>query len=121
MLQFILFQGDNIFVGRVLGTVALGLYSVAFSIGNLTRTDIGIILQRSLFPALAQLQDDREAGRTAYLKVSRAVTMIVMPVSCGIALLASDFVHVTLGPMFKRGNQRITHAVVTQGYFNALI
>jgi len=120
MLQFVLFQGDNIFVGRVLGTAALGLYSVAFSIGNLTRTDIGIILQRALFPALARMQDDRDAGRAAYLKVSRATTMIVMPISCGIGLMASDFVHVTLGPTWL-GAINALRMLSVAGLFNALM
>ncbi|HEX3437502.1 MAG TPA: lipopolysaccharide biosynthesis protein [Pseudacidobacterium sp.] len=120
MLQFVLFQGDNIFVGRVLGAAALGLYSVAFSIGNLTRTDIGIILQRALFPALARLQNDRVAGRAAYLKVTKATTMLVMPISCGIGLMASDFVHVTLGPAWL-GAINALRMLSVAGLFNALM
>ena len=120
LLQFILFQGDNIFVGRVLGATALGLYTIAFTIGNLTRTDIGIVLQRALFPSMALLQDDDHASREAYLKVSCAVTMLVLPVSCGIALIASVFIQVALGKAWIPAAP-VLRILCIAGLFNALM
>jgi lipopolysaccharide exporter len=120
LLQFVLFQGDNIFVGRILGTTALGLYSIAFTVGNLTRTDISIVLQRALFPSMALLQDDDHASRDAYLKVSRAVTMLVLPVSCGIALIAFTFIQVALGRVWLPAAS-VLRILCIAGLFNALL
>jgi lipopolysaccharide exporter len=120
LLQFVLFQGDNIFVGRVLGATALGLYGIAFTVGNLTRTDISIVLQRALFPSMALLQDDDQASREAYLKISRAVTLLVLPVSCGIALIASTFIQVALGKAWLPAAP-VLRILCMAGLFNALL
>jgi O-antigen/teichoic acid export membrane protein len=94
---FLLLQGDNLFIGRMLGIGALGIYTIAFSIASVTRTDIGTVLQRLMFPSFASIQHDEVELRRGYLKLLRGTALFVVPISVGLAVLAPGMVTVLLG------------------------
>ena len=97
-LWFLLLQGDNIFVGKVFGITALGVYTVAYSIASITRTDIVAVLQRLMFPSFSSILSDQAQLRAGYLKLLRGTALCVVPVSVGLAALASEVSTVLLGP-----------------------
>ena len=98
VLWFVLLEGDNIFVGRVLGIAALGFYSIAWSLASLTRSNIGVVLQRFAFSSFASIPSDPAELRNGYLKLWRGTAICVVPVSVGLAALAPEIVSVLLGP-----------------------
>jgi O-antigen/teichoic acid export membrane protein len=94
---FVMLNGDNAVLGKLLGTTSLGLYQVAFKFANITTTEITRILSRVTLPAFAKLQDDRERLRPAFLKSLDLVIFVATPVSAGIIFLGPDFVRIFLG------------------------
>jgi lipopolysaccharide exporter len=97
-LWFLLLQGDHIFVGRMLGVTALGIYAVAFSLGSIIRMDLASVLQRVMFPMLTVPQIDPTELRRGYLRLLRGTALCVLPISVYLATLAPDIVAVLLGP-----------------------
>jgi O-antigen/teichoic acid export membrane protein len=93
-------QGDNLIVGRILGTAVLGFYRVAYSMANLAGTEVGNILGRIMLPVYANLQDDPINLKAAYLKHTRMQTSIILPLAVGMVMLAPDLVRVVLGEMW---------------------
>ena len=72
---------DNLLVGRVLGTTALGLYSRAYSLMMLPVTQVAWTLTRVMQPRLARVRHDVPAMHEAYV---RAVSVIMfMSAPCG--------------------------------------
>ncbi len=59
-------QGDNLVVGRWLGPAALGIYGRAYSLMVMPATVFGKIVNRVLFPVMAQVQDEPERLAGAY-------------------------------------------------------
>ncbi|GAG02148.1 unnamed protein product, partial [marine sediment metagenome] len=55
-LRFFLSQGDDGFVGKLLGSTALGFYQVAYRISNMPATQITHIISQVTFPAYSKLQ-----------------------------------------------------------------
>ena len=53
-------QGDNLVVGRWLGANALGIYGRAYNLMVMPATAFGKIVNRVLFPVMAQVQDERD-------------------------------------------------------------
>ncbi len=90
-------QGDNLFVGRILGTVALGFYAMAYKISFLAVTEVTFVISKVMFPAYSRLQDDRDTLRRAYLGMLTVLAYVSMPLSGMIFLFAEDFVRIVLG------------------------
>lgn len=58
IFAFIITQGDDLFVGWLLGVEALGLYQMAYKISNTPSTEISIVFDRLSFPTYCKLQDN---------------------------------------------------------------
>lgn len=97
ILRFFILEGDDIFVGKVLGPVTLGFYRYAYKFANMVATQIGDVLSHVTFPTLSRLQDNIPKLRNGYVKSIQLLSLIVFPVSGGLFILAEDFVLVVLG------------------------
>lgn len=88
---------DYFFVARALGTVALGVYSVAFELGSSPMRVVNPLVTRALFPVLAR-EDDEGAVARAFVDASRVLALVAFPVLAGMAATAPELVAVVLGP-----------------------
>jgi PST family polysaccharide transporter len=91
-------QGDNLVVGRWLGAVALGVYGRAYQLMAGPAVLFGNVLDRVLFPALAQLQRHPEHLAEAYRRGAALIALVMLPASAVLVLLAPELVEVVLGP-----------------------
>ena len=89
---------DNVVVGRVLGTAALGLYAVSFRIASSPANVISQILGRAMFSAYSQLRGDLAACRHAYVLNLQRVTLLALPLSVTLTVAAEPIVLGILGP-----------------------
>jgi len=97
VLVFLITQGDDILVGKLVGVTALGFYQMAYLISNLPATEITNIISQVAFPMYSKLQDDLPKLREAYLKVMQVTAFITFPMAGLIFVLAPDFTMIFLG------------------------
>ena len=97
ILFFLITQGDDIFVGKLLGTTALGFYQMAYRISNMPATEITHVISQVTFPAYSKLQDNIPKLREAYLKVLQFTVFLSFPIAGLIFILAPDFTRIFLG------------------------
>jgi O-antigen/teichoic acid export membrane protein len=97
ILIFLITQGDDIFVGKLLGTTALGFYQLAYRISNMPATEITHVISQVTFPAYSKLQDNIPKLREAYLKVLQLTAFLSFPIAGLIFVLAPDFTKIFLG------------------------
>ena len=97
ILIFLITQGDDIFVGKMLGVTALGFYQMAYLISNLPATEITHVVSQVTFPVYSKLQNDVKRLREAYLDVLQLTAFISIPLAGGIFILAPDFTGIFLG------------------------
>jgi len=88
---------DNILIGRFVGAAALGAYSVAYNVMLVPFSRIAGPIQRVLWPAFAEMQDDAERICRNWIRVTRILAAIAAPALAGLVIVAPDFVHVVLG------------------------
>lgn len=88
---------DNVLVGKLLGTTALGLYAVAFNLSTFPRAYIGSQILRVMYPAYSKKQTDLANLRSAFLKTLQNVSLIAIPFSAGLFFLGEDFLKVAYG------------------------
>jgi len=97
ILGFLIVQGDDIFVGKMLGVTALGLYQMAYLISNLPATEITHVISQVTFPVYSKFQDDIQRLREAYLDVLKLTAFVSIPMAGGIFILAPEFTQIFLG------------------------
>lgn len=97
ILVFLLTQGDDAFVGRILGATMLGFYQMAYRISNIPATEITHVISQVTFPVYSKLQDNVSKLREAYLRVLQVTTFLSFPIAGLIFVFASDFTKIFLG------------------------
>lgn len=97
ILLFLLTQGDDILVGKLLGTTALGFYQMAYLISNLPATEITHVISQVAFPAYSKLQDNLPKLREAYLNVLQITVFLSFPIAGLIFALTPEFTKLFLG------------------------
>lgn len=97
ILIFLNIQGDDIFVGKLLGVTQLGLYQMAFLISNLPATEISYIVSLVALPAFSKIQNDPPKLRTAYLNLLQLTTFVAIPIAVLIYTLSPPFINLFLG------------------------
>jgi PST family polysaccharide transporter len=91
-------QGDTLVVGRWLGSAALGVYGRAYTLMVMPATAFGKIVNRVLFPLMAQVQDERKRLASGYERSLAIVALVSLPVSAFLWVVAPEFIRVVLGP-----------------------
>lgn len=97
ILVFLITQGDDIFVGKLLGVTILGFYQMAYRFSNTPATEITHVISQVTFPAYSKLQDNIPRLREAYLKVLQLNAFLSFLLAGLIFALAPDFTKIFLG------------------------
>jgi len=90
-------NADDILIGRVLGSQALGLYGFAYRMLSLPLRRIGGMVSTLAYPRLSKLVPDWKAVGHGLAEVMREVALFATPVCIGVALSAQELIHVTVG------------------------
>jgi O-antigen/teichoic acid export membrane protein len=101
MLGYLVNNVDNLLIGRVLGSVSLGLYSVAYNTMFLPVSRISQPLQQVLFSAFAKIQHEPKRLAEAWARGNQVISAVNVPAFLGMAVVAPDFVPVVLGQNWK--------------------
>lgn len=97
VFNYLALKGDSLVVGRSLGAEALGLYDRAY---NLMATPVAVYsqsLDRVLFPSMAKIQDETQRLRKAYSRSVALVSLIALPSSGLLCILAPEIIVLWLG------------------------
>jgi PST family polysaccharide transporter len=90
---------DYLFVGRVLGSAQLGLYTIGFRLPELIIINLAIVAGDVLFPAYAALDPGRL--REGFLVSLRYIGLIVFPMAAVLVVLARPVVLVLFGDQWE--------------------
>jgi O-antigen/teichoic acid export membrane protein len=90
-------ETDKIIVGRLLGVADAGLYFMTQRVGVLPTRELISPLQRILLPSFSELTHDRQRLRRVACESINILGSLSIPAGFGFALIAADFVPLTLG------------------------
>jgi O-antigen/teichoic acid export membrane protein len=96
VVDYLLTEGDDILVGRVLGATTLGIYQMAYRISNFPATQVTHLIGSVSYPAYSKLQDRPQKLREAYLKFFKVITFFSFPLAFFIYFFAYDFTFLVL-------------------------
>lgn len=93
-------NADFFVAGKLLGSGPLGNYSLAWNLSHVTDKVTALVLQ--VTPSvLAKVQDDNAEMRRYVIRISEALSLTVLPLMVGLALVAGDFVRLVLGAKWE--------------------
>ena len=90
-------NADSLVAGRILGGAALGLYQVAWNVATMPIDKITGLVGQVTPAVFSAVQTDHAALRRYLLRITEGLALITFPASLGLALVAPDFVLLTLG------------------------
>jgi PST family polysaccharide transporter len=119
VLAAITHHADLVVVGHALGAVPLGLYQMAAKIPETSVVLLLWVTSRVLFPAFARVQAQGGSLAAGFLAASRFVSLVTLPVSAGLAVLAEPVVVVAFGESW-RASVPILRALAIYAAFRSL-
>jgi O-antigen/teichoic acid export membrane protein len=97
VLLFVNLNGDNLLIGRYLGSAALGVYSVAYNLMLLPASRITAPVRDVLYSAFVRLQNEPRRMGEAWLRINSINSSLLVPAFLGLVVVAPDAVPVILG------------------------
>jgi PST family polysaccharide transporter len=94
-------NADNLLIGKVIGSVALGIYSRCYLILLFPVQHVAQVVNRVMFPAMATVQDDHRRIRSAYLRTVAVVGILVFPATAWLFAAAHPIVIGLLGEQWR--------------------
>jgi len=94
-------QLDYIFIGRVLGVSALGIYLMAYKISLLPITEFTYTVARIAMPSYAKLQGNPNRIRRAYDRLFQLTTALSIPACVGTIMIAPQIIDILLGSKWQ--------------------
>lgn len=91
---------DTFVIGRLLGAETLGGYSVASQIAMALPQFISAVYLRTLFPLFSKSQDSEHLDEMV-VKSGVYLALISLPLTLGMAIVASDLVPIVLGDKWQ--------------------
>jgi O-antigen/teichoic acid export membrane protein len=94
---FIASELDSALIGKYLGIVELGYYTLAATIAQIVTTQVSKIISGVMLPAYSKLQDDPAALQQTFLPTVSLVVFLVLPATVGLVLVAEPLIAVVYG------------------------
>jgi O-antigen/teichoic acid export membrane protein len=98
IIKSVNWQSDIMFLGRIAGSVELGLFTTASNLSSIPLFAVLGPIYRPLLASLASVKNDPAKLRRAYQLTSTAAITIGLPMLVGESLLAKQIIQVLLGP-----------------------
>src|SRR5690606_8293493 len=91
-------NADNLIIGKLLGSVALGVYARAYSLMLLPISQIFVVVSQVMYPAFAGIQQDHVRVRRIYKKSVSITALMSAPMMLGLYAVAEPFILAIYGP-----------------------
>jgi len=89
---------DSVITGRVLGRAALGSYGIAWNMANQPLQKFTDLVTRVVPSYFSKVRDDAAALREHVLTITQTLSLLTLPATSGLALVADDFIAAAFGP-----------------------
>jgi PST family polysaccharide transporter len=90
-------RADQLFIGKVLGPIALGIYSIGARVATLLSEVLAKSLARFSVSAFSRLQNEGDRLASAIYQVLEMQSAFVAPAAVGLALVAPEVVSIFFG------------------------
>ncbi len=94
---YLVANADITIIGKMLGKVMLGYYSLAMNLVKIPVTRLTAIVGKVVYPAFSELQDNIQSFKNSYLRSITFISLITFPLLAGLCIFSREFILVVLG------------------------
>jgi lipopolysaccharide exporter len=103
---------DYIIVGRLMGSVSLGLYMLAFNISGWPQNVLGFVIKSVSLPAFARLKEGTGSMADHFCTALRSVVRVTFPVCLFLGALAYPLVLTVYGSRWEKSAHALVGLVI---------
>jgi len=97
IFNYLFHNGDDIVVGRLMDSYYLGVYQLAYKITSLPIYEAGEVFGKVTFPVYAKIAGDKKRLKKAFIKITLAISALVIPFGLILFLFPKQLVLLLLG------------------------
>ena len=97
IFTYIAQEGDNVAVGKILGTAPLGIYQVAYKFSTLPISEITDVVSKVVFPVYTKISHEPVRLFRAFIRTSLAISIGASLLGAIIFLFSETIISVLLG------------------------
>lgn len=97
--NYIIRNADYALIGRYLGALSLGIYTLAYRIMLFPQQSLSLVINRVMFAVLARIEDEAHFRR-AYLQLTAAIAFLATPTFILLGTLREPLVRLAFGPQW---------------------
>jgi PST family polysaccharide transporter len=98
---FLFSDSDFLVAGKMLGTAALGTYTLAWNLAYVPMEKISTLVTGVTLSILSAAQHDLNELRRYVLLITEGLALTTFPATIGLALVANDFVPLVVGEQWR--------------------
>ena len=120
LLNYVAQNTDDIAVGKFLGANPLGIYQIAYKLATFSVTEVTDVVNKVFFPLYAKMSEDKEKLRSAFLKSTAVLSIIVIPINLIIFLFPKEIILLLVGSKWL-GAINVLRVLAVYGMFRSLV
>lgn len=97
IVNYFIRNADYALIGRYLGALSLGLYTLAYRIMLFPQQNLSLVVNRVMFPVLARVEDPAEFRRS-YLQLTALIAFLATPIFVALGALREPLLRAAFGP-----------------------
>lgn len=97
IFSYLFREGDDIIVGRILGSSALGYYEIAYKVATLPITEISDVITKVSLPVFVKIRDNKKRLIVAYLKTTFFVSFLSLIFGALLFIFAKEVIYFVFG------------------------
>jgi len=101
ILEYLSTNVDDLVVGRVLGTVSLGYYQVAYKLSELPLTEVSQVVGQVAFPVYSKIVKDKKRLKSSFIRVFVGNGAVGVLLGIFVFLFSGVIVEILLGPAWR--------------------
>lgn len=94
-------NADKAIVGKLLGSKALGIYDMAFSLATLPSAQVTTLVVNVAAPLFSRVQENVSELTQVLLKLTRGLAYVTYPALVGMLVCSRELITVALGPTWS--------------------
>lgn len=101
MVNYLYANIDYIVIGKILGPIALGYYTLAYQLMIFPMSQVNPVVSRVAFPVFSKVQHNHLGLSNGYCKAINFIAMLLFPLLLGMLILAPELIPLIFGPKWE--------------------
>lgn len=97
IFEYLFRNGDDIIVGKFIGSGALGLYQMAYKLAILPITEVADVFGKVTLPVFVDMSSDKQRIKSGVLKTTGIVFALLLPILAIIFIMPEFIIRIVLG------------------------